>query len=171
MSCSNASRFLFLFSFELLQGSLWDPTALALCLLLISLLFFPKTKTNNTATVSPWKFLHIEKKRGGKRDLLKAEFPDVFPPFYLVHCKTNDSLNLAKKLKGARIIRQQSSQPAAWGTAASEYSENKVMGCCIPSDAAGSPGRGVRFLWQNATQHHGKSGPGPGVVTFQSLVR
>lgn len=83
MSCSNSSIFLFLlvFPFELLQGSLWDSTALAFCLLLISLLFFLKTKTNNTATASPWKFLYIEKKKEAKRDLLKAEFPDDFPPF------------------------------------------------------------------------------------------
>lgn len=136
MSCSNASSFLFLFSFETLQGSLWDPTALALCLLLISLLFFPKTKTNNTATVSPRKFLHIEKKSGGKRDLLKAEFLDVFPPFYLLCCKTNDSLNLAEELKAACIIRQRSRQPAARGTTASGDGENQAMGCCIPPDAA-----------------------------------
>lgn len=104
MSCSNVSSILFLFSFELLQGSLWDSTALAFCLLLINLLFFPKTKTNNAAMVSPWKFLHIEERREGKCDLLEAEFPDVFPCFYLVGCKTNDSLNLAEKLKGTRVI-------------------------------------------------------------------
>lgn len=90
--------------------------------------------------------------------------------FYLVCCKTNDSLNLAKKWKGTHVIQQQSSQPAAWGTMASEYGENKVMGCLFPSDAIGSPGQGVRFLRQNATQHCGKSNPSPGMVTLQLLV-
>lgn len=105
MSCSNVSSFLFLsFSFELLQGSLWDSTAPAFCLLLISWLFFPKTKTNNTAMFFPWKSLHVEEKREEKRDLLQAEFLGIFPCFYLFGCKMNDSLNLAEKLKGTRVI-------------------------------------------------------------------
>lgn len=46
-------------------------------------------------------------------DLLLAAFLDVFPPFYLVHCKTNNSPNLAEKLKGTCIIWPRSSQPPA----------------------------------------------------------